>query len=175
MKTKQIRKEFIPKDPVLDLSDIVKVKSYKFNNVYDNKTLLFIINKNNKLSLTMDDVAFDEFDEKHAIIRAKNKEKYRGKVQVNYSEAKNKGFIIWLIISIAIMFLALSVLLPMGLIGNSSDSWYDAGTAVLISSAPIAGVAFISIIICVLKWRGEITPKKLKSVEGKSQTKEKEE
>ena len=62
MKTKQIRKEFIPKDPVLDLSDMFKVKSYKFNNVYDNKTLLFIINKNNKLSLTMDDVVCDEFD-----------------------------------------------------------------------------------------------------------------
>ena len=100
MAKKQTKKQKVEKeifkttDNRLDLSDIITLSSYTFNNVYDCRALLCVINKENSLHLTMDDVAFDEFDEKHAVIRAKNKEKYRGIKTVTYSEAKNRGYIV---------------------------------------------------------------------------------
>ena len=83
-----------PTDDRIDLEDIIKVDSFALNNIYDPKAVLYILNRKNKLHLTMDDVVFDSFDAHKALLRAKNKEKYRGRKVIYYEQAKNTGFII---------------------------------------------------------------------------------
>ena len=160
--------EEIP-DHRIDLDEIIKVDSFALNNIYDPKTVLYILNKKNKLHLTMDDVVFDTFDEHKARLRAKNIKKYKGVKTIYYEQAKNIGYIVWLIISMFIFLVGMAVLLPVGLVGNANADWQRAGQIILIISAPVCGVGFISILICVLCWRGEISVGKLQSVESKAE------
>ena len=166
-KNKKNKKQ-IHSDDRIDLEDIIKVDNFALNNIYDPKAVLYILNKKNKLHLTMDDVVFDSFDSHKALLRAKNREKYRGRKVIYYEQAKNVGFIIWLIISVIILFLSMAVLLPVGLVGDSSTTWHEAGQIILIACAPTAGISFLSILICILSWRGEVTIGQLAKVESKA-------
>lgn len=163
-------------DGRIDLEDIIKVDNLSLNNVYDQKAVLYMLNKKNKLNLTMDDVVFDTFDSHKALLRAKNKEKYRGRKVIYYEQSKNVGFIIWLIISLVILFLSISVLLPVGLVGDSTVDlpWHEAGQTILIACGPVAGGSFISIMICILCWRGEVTLGQMSKVESKAEQKQKQ-
>ena len=163
-------------DSRLDLEKIIKVDTFCLNNVYDERAVLFVLNRKNKLKLTMDDVVFDSFNEHEAKLRAQNREKYKGRKVIYYEQAKNTGYKIWIIISLIALFLSIAILLPIGLIGDSkTGSWHDAGKAVLISVGPIAAASFISTLVCVLCWKGEIPLKQLATVESKIGPKEDEE
>ena len=160
--------EQIP-DHRIDLDEIIKVDSFALNNTYDQKTVLYVLNKKNKLHLTMDDVVFDTFDEHKARLRAKNVEKYKGSKTIYYEQAKNVGYIVWLIISIIVFFASIAVLFPVGLVGNAGGSWQKAGEAILIASAPVGVAGFVSVLVCILCWRGEVSLGKLQTVESKAE------
>ena len=163
-------------DNRIDLNDLIKVDKIVLNNIYDQKAVLYVLNRKNKLRLTMDDVVFRSFGPDKAVLCPRNKDKYRGYKVVYYKQAKNTGYIIWLIISVIILFLTISVLLPVGLVGESDTalSWHKAGQIILFSCAPIGGISFLSIMVSILCWRSEVSIGKLSTVESKAEIKQKE-
>ena len=112
---KKKRKHAKVNDDLIDLDKIIKIDSFSLTNNYDPKAVLYILNKKNKLDLTMDDVVFDSFDDHEAKLRAKNTEKYKGRKTIYYEQSRNIGFIIWLIFSLILFFAGIAILLPLGI------------------------------------------------------------
>ena len=81
-------------DDRIDLDEIIKVDTFYLMNNYDQKAVLYVLNKKNNLNLTLDDVVFDSFDDHEGKLRAKNTEKYKGHKTIYYEQSKNAGYIV---------------------------------------------------------------------------------